>query len=170
MTRSIEKSMLARQAHLLDDLALASVTNARIERYSELEPYYLEFRQDSKLVAILPTVPPEHPLHGHYHYYSVEPIDATRPRLSPVFLIDSTNKRLDSPNWADQPFVFDSEDSSKLEIAKRIQENPIVLFFKGCDDGHVGRRFPSVQDAMDYVDCMLYFEDIFEDELRQAHN
>lgn len=55
------------------------------------------------------------------------------------------------------------------KIKQHMVDNPVVLFFKGCDDGHVGKRFKTKEDAMEYLQLIDVFEDVFDEDL-QYHN
>lgn len=119
-------------------------------------------------------------------------------RLSPVFMYindeknfkDLSQKSTVSP--AIRFFTFDSEDSKLYSYEKEkyspnyhnyhfvkkdgfdkvknhIINHPVVLFFQGCDDGHVGKRFKTELEAMEYLQLLDTFEDIFEEDL-EYHN
>ena len=77
---------------------------------------------------------------------------------------------------------FQKKHSKEFHFVKRegfdtlkqyIVDHPVVLFFKGCDDGHVGKRFKTKEEAFEYLQLIDVFEDVFEDvfdEELQYHN
>lgn len=52
-------------------------------------------------------------------------------------------------------------------MKKHILENPYVLIFKGCDDGHVGLRFSSKDEVYSYLKSLEVFENVFENESKK---
>ncbi len=63
-------------------------------------------------------------------------------------------------------FIFDSEfyrtDDERSVYLHHFRKHPIVVLFFGCDDGHVGMRFATRNDAMDFLNSLEVFEDVFE--------
>ena len=63
-------------------------------------------------------------------------------------------------------FIFDSEfcrtDDERGVYLHHFRKHPIVVLFFGCDDGHVGMRFATRNDAMDFLNSLDVFEDVFE--------
>jgi hypothetical protein len=154
----LREELHVRTAKRLEQEAL---TNPRLAAFKDVDPYFWSFGSGSRLVALVPVADKNHPLHGQHDYYSTAR-SSGEGRLAPAFLIE--------PHETDpEVFIFDSERRCG-QTAEHLKDNPVVLIFKGCDDGHVGRRFQSVQDAMDYLDCMLCFEDIFQDSEIAYHN
>ena len=86
------------------------------------------------------------------------------------FLFDSEYSKLFS--YEKKPHSQEYHTVKKPGFDEKIKEfeaKPVVLFFLGCDDGQVGKRFNTQQDAMEYLQLLDVFEDIFEDEL-EHHN
>jgi hypothetical protein len=162
ITRAQEKQMDIENKKYFDDLSNRALTNPLLKNFEKLNPYFLSFGAPGRasLVAVLPVAEIGHPRFEQHDYFSCPSKDGG-PRLSPVFLIDHSWITHHNP-----PFQFDSEKLSMSEI----EQNPVCLLFHGCDDGHVGKRFKTHQDAMDYLNCMLVFEDIFDDEAIAYHN
>ncbi|NCQ52374.1 hypothetical protein GW796_10935 [archaeon] len=89
----------------------------------------------------------------------------------------SENWKLDKYKYS---FLFDSEERclwhyvSKVnepskyikspffdDMVEHILKNPIVCFFHGCDDGHVGLRFPTQEKMFEFLDKLECFDNIF---------
>lgn len=129
--------------------------NTRLANALELFPdstsYGWRFLDAFQLFAIIPSTSNDHSyfaLKGH----------------GVAFLADYTGVPMD------QRFIFDSEHTylsgaaTKPKEAYRahIEANPVVLFFYGGDDGHVGMRFASEQAAAEFVDLLDSFDDVFD--------
>ena len=152
-----------------------------LELIEKLPEYYRTFISDSKLVTVLKalTLGDEHAM----SYYSVGSTACNDERYSPVFMF--TNPALAAEDLMDTKqriFLFDTEwsklysyvrskyDQKKLKRVKsenydavraHIDAHPVALFFKGCDDGHVGMRFKTEQEAMEFLSLLDVFEDVF---------
>lgn len=130
--------------------------NTRLAKAFDLFPdsksYGWRFVDKFKLAAILPTKGID-----HHSYYALRGHGV-------AFLGDFTEVPLD------KQFVFDSEYSYLHGAAQKpkdayqahIASNPVVLFFYGGDDGHVGMRFASQEAALAFVDVLDCFEDVFD--------
>lgn len=136
--------------------------------------YYKSFCNEAIYLGCLPALDDDHILANSY--YSVGIKYQPSKNAAPTFYIPPV------PWFGDGSlFVFDSE-SSRLEgtketnpemhqqILENIDKNPHVLFFKGCDDGSVGLRFPTMQSLYDYVNSLYYFEEVFQNERLQYYN
>lgn len=81
-----------------------------------------------------------------------------------AFLANETNTPLH------ERFVFDSErvymngviPKLKQAYQAHLEANPVVVFFRGSDDGHVGMRLTSEQDARHFIDMLTSFDDVFD--------
>lgn len=52
----------------------------------------------------------------------------------------------------------------KIEkIIKYKEENPYILFFHGCDDGHHLKRFKDHESAMEFLELVETFEDVLSE-------
>ncbi len=151
--------------------------NPLLKLYDKLDDYYKEWILDSKLVATIPALPIDDKRSQSY-FASGE--------VSAVFMYE--NNPYDE-NDKKRFFLFDSEDSKLFSYEKKphsqehhivkkpnfdekikyYNDNPIVLFFLGCDDGHVGKRFKTKNDAMEFLQLLDVFEDVFEFPL-EHHN
>lgn len=142
--------------------------------------YFKKFVSGSNLLGFIPVQD-----HEQHSYYSVECEHPIYKRVVPVFAVPP--KRVQQvyikskQTMVEQPvpeFVFDSEDSKlrskQKEVAeamqKHIEENPFVLFFMGCDDGHKGMRFKNEQEAMEYLQMFDFFDEIINEKNMQNHN
>ncbi len=129
--------------------------NTRLDNAFEVFPnassYGWRFIEKFKLVALVPAKGDEH------SYYALRGHGA-------AFLADETTTPMD------KRFVFDSEHhylrgaGTKPQQAYQahIESHPVVVFFYGCDDGHVGMRFPTEQQARDFIGMLDHFEDVFD--------
>lgn len=173
-----------RQQHIMDMDAKyheLAKTNPLFAMYAELEDYYKEFL-DFELVAVLPALPVDHP--KSQTYYASGTVSAVFMKKNPVydtenetfaprklFIFDSEFGKLyryeKKPHSKDHHFV---KQPTYDEMVAHLNANPVVVFFHGCDDGHVGLRFKSEKDAMEYIQAMDVFEDVFEDGTLQNHN
>lgn len=188
--KRMEEKLIAVEEQILND----SLTNPLLERAGEVPDYYKTWIDGSKLVAVLPALNKDHP--DSRSYYSVgvikDSIEDDNIRVSPVHMLinekfyDVVEDQYDPLN---KFFLFDTESSKlyayekmphsqknhlvkKADFAKNMQyiiDHPVVLFFKGCDDGHVGKRFKTQEEAFEYLQMIEVFEDIFDEEL-QYHN
>ncbi len=124
-------------------------------------PYYLEFLH-GKLVAVIEGLPEDDPECQKY-YQSCNGVSA-------VFLLVNHPEYNPKPRLRSEYFVFDEEydgciheDSIiRAESIAYVTNNPYILYFKGSDDGSVGLRFPSEEAAMNYLNSLVYFEQVFE--------
>jgi len=57
---------------------------------------------------------------------------------------------------------FSLEESKRHAILNNQKENPYVLFFHGCDDGHCALRFKNEQAAKEFLTLVETFEDVIE--------
>lgn len=173
-----------------------ALTNPLLENAQKLPDEYKTWIDGSKLVAVLPALNDDSP--NAQGYYSVKALSKDNitmsERISPVFLYINSPGFEDlslNPSQTNQRrfFTFDSEDNklytyekkphsqtyhfvkrSNFETLKQyIIDNPVVLYFHGCDDGHVGKRFKTEIEAMEYLQMIDVFEDIFSDNL-EHHN
>ena len=140
----------------------------------KIDDYYKTFSK-AILLGCLPALDANHPMSRSY--YAVEIVDTTDKITSPVFYVCPGKWFSDSS----LPFIFDSEYSkmyvdNKLThdndhpIIKNAIANPHVLFFHGCDDGHVGLRFKTFKLAMKYLNSLHYFEEVFKNPNLLYHN
>jgi hypothetical protein len=178
-------------AQILND----SLTNPLLKRVGEVPDYFKRFIEGSRLVAVLPALEKDNP--NSQSYYSVGSIqngsEQDQIRISPVHMYinenfeDLTKQKTDYN--INRCFTFESENSKLYsyekmphsqkshfvkrqtfeEMKEHIIANPVVLFFMGCDDGHVGKRFKNKEEAFEYLNLIDVFEDIFDKEL-QHHN
>ena len=188
--KKIEEKLLKINEQILND----SLTNPLLKRAREVPDYYKYWINDSKLVAVIPALDLEDP--RSQSYYSVGSLEngdeAQKIRISPVHMyindsfIDISEGQNNNLN---RTFLFDTESSKLYSYEKKkhskeyhyvkregfdtlkqyIVDHPVVLFFKGCDDGHVGKRFKTKEEAFEYLQLIDVFEDVFDEEL-QYHN
>lgn len=194
--RNFQKKMLA---HMNKKLELAneqilndSLTNPLLERAGEIPGYYKTWIDGSKLIAVLPALSlDDERAQSYYSVGSIKNEGAENIRISPVFIyLNEEFKELNDNKFEGSKFfLFDTEfdklysyekkkhtqeyhfvKKDSFEVMKNhIVENPVVLFFKGCDDGHVGKRFKTQEEAFEYLQMIDVFEDIFDEDL-QCHN
>lgn len=192
--RLYQKQEEARLKELHEKMLNESLTNPLLKRYEEVPEYYRTWIREAELVAIIPALEKDNP--KSRGYFSVGSLvngeKNDQIRVSPVFMyvndgfFDSTTEEY---NPEIKCFIFDSEVSKlyihqkKLhsqqyeyikkdtfeEVKAHIIANPVVLYFKGCDDGHVGKRFKNKEEALEYLQLIDVFEDIFDEDL-QYHN
>ena len=129
--------------------------NTRLDNAFEVFPdassYGWRFIEKFKLVALIPAKGEEH------SYYALRGHGV-------AFLADETGVPID------KHFVFDSEHhylqgaGTKPQQAYQahIESNPVVVFFYGCDDGHVGMRFASQAQAREFIGMLEDFDDVFD--------
>lgn len=129
--------------------------NTRLANVSEIFPdsssYGWNFLDNFQMLAIVPTKSDDH------SYYALKGHGV-------AFLADYTGVPLD------KQFIFNSEStylngaSGKPKDAyhAHIMDNPVVVVFHGCDDGHVGMRFSSKDAAVAFVDVLDTFDDVFD--------
>jgi hypothetical protein len=171
-----------------------SLVNPLLKRYEELPDYFRTWRREAELVAVIPALNPDD--ERARSYYSVGTIqngeEDKRIRVSPVFMYIN-EEYFDSTTNNYHPhikcFTFDSEESKLYsyektkhsqdyhyvkkdnyeEIKAYIISHPVVLYFQGCDDGHVGKRFKTKEEAFEYIQLLDVFEDVFDEDL-EYHN
>ena len=167
-----------------------SKINKMLDRHVELPAFFKEWITGSRLVAVIPALNLDD--EKSQPYYSVASLKNPEGepeiiRVSPVYMfINEGFKDFSDPQkmFAGRNFIFDTEFDKLFsyqknhyvkvptfdEMKAHLELNPVVLFFHGCDDGHVGKRFKTEADAIEYIQCMNVFEDIFEDCEIQRHN
>jgi hypothetical protein len=183
-SKLFDKKLQLQQKQLDDYYFQKMKNNPLLKNYDQLTTYFKKWMDGSELVAVIPTLAPQDPKSRSYY--------ASCNQLSAVFLYQNQPYHLGDENLYGKArfFLFDSECEHLFSFQKKqnsqsfeaipkenfekqmniINQNPFVLFFKGCDDGHVGKRFPTEKDAMEYLQIMDYFEEIFEDKDLQYHN
>lgn len=159
-------------------------TNPLLKNYPLLTDYFKQWIDGSELIAVIPTLDDTDPKRRSY-YSSIN-------QLSAVFLYKNNPYHLSDENLygKERFFLFDSEYENLFTLQKNpysknfesvpkdnfekkmniINQKPFILFFKGCDDGHVGKRFATEKDAIEYLQLINSFEEIFEDKDLQYHN
>lgn len=166
-----------RIANIDEQIAIEVVNNPLLKLYDKLDDYYKEWIQDSKLVAVIPALPVDDKRNQHYYasgdvsavfMYENNPYDETDKKR--FFLFDSEYSKLFS--YEKKPHSKEYHTVKKPDFEQKIKyynDNPIVLFFLGCDDGHVGMRFKTKTNAMEFLQMLTVFEDVFEFPL-EHHN
>jgi hypothetical protein len=89
-----------------------------------INDYYMKY-SDGELLGFMPCSTVEN---NYAKYFSVETTKGSR--VVPVFYMKS--------------FVFDSDKSD--------DDRGPALFFKGCDDGHMGLHFKDRDEALKWID------------------
>lgn len=140
----------------------------------KIDDYYKKFINQSTLLGCIPALNIDHPMSRSY--YAVEVLDTELEAAAPVFYIPPG-----SYYGGQTTFIFDDEDqilsrtkTTDIEqynkMLDNINKNPHVLFFHGCDDGHVGLRFKTFKLAMKYLNSLHYFEEVFKNPNLLYHN
>ncbi len=200
LTKEQRKYMEARRTKMekMEEQILKDLrTNKMLERHIELADYFKYWIDGARLVAVIPALDlDDEKCQSYYSVGSLKNPEGTPEniRISPVYMyVNDCFTDYSEPQEAKagrRNFVFDTEDSKLYSYEKvkhsqeyhfvkkptfeamkaHIEAHPVVLFFYGCDDGHVGKRFKTQEDAFEYLECMNVFEDIFEDSDIQHHN
>jgi len=181
INNSLDKSL--KSAQWAEFLA-CNINNVLLEKAPYL-PDYFRTHGSGELVAVIPALDSDNP--RAQTYYSVPHISDACTRLAPAFLFDNSTT-IASPQLFDldeskKPhyfkenlFLFHSEASCLYNYQKgyfantlfsdmkqHIIDNPYAVLFKGCDDGHVGKRFGSREKAEDFLLNLQFFDAIFDD-------
>ena len=160
MKKSAQREHQRRQQHRWNDFVAhiraeqeAGNTQlaAAFEVFPNLGSYGWDWLEDFRLVALIPAQAPEH------RYYAMRGYGA-------AFLADQTDKPMG------KRFVFDSEFQYLLGADSRakaayhayLESHPVVVFFRGGDDGHVGMRFATEPDARHFLGMLESFDDVFD--------
>ena len=138
--------------HISREQAAGNTRLANVfEIFPDAKSYGWQFIEKFDMVAIVPAKTTDH------SYYALQGHGV-------AFLANYTGVE------SEKQFIFDSEHTylggaaakPKEAYHAHIAENPVVLFFHGCDDGHVGMRFASKASAMTFIDVLDSFEDVFD--------
>lgn len=133
------------QAHLTAEAANPLLSKAK-ELFPTIDSYGWYFLERFKMAAIIPS-------NGEQSYYALQGHGV-------AFISDESTQE------EAHQFIFDSEfyrtDEELGVYMHHFRTHPIVVFFFGCDDGHVGMRFATRQNALEFLNAMEVFEDIFE--------
>ncbi len=80
------------------------------------------------------------------------------------FLFESENSRLFNYETSKyNPNRTHCVKASTYDAYKAyLKAHPVAVIFKGCDDGSVGLRFKTKDDAMEFLSCLTVFEDVFD--------
>ena len=160
MKKSAQREHQRRQQHRWNDFVAhiraeqqAGNTQlaAAFEVFPSLGSYGWDWLEDFRLVALIPAQAPEH------RYYAMRGYGAG-------FLADQTAKPVD------KRFVFGSEFQYLLGADSRakaayhayLESHPVVVFFRGGDDGHVGMRFATEHDARQFLSIFQSFDEVFD--------
>ena len=121
------------------------------ELFPRIDSYGWYLLERFKMAAIIPS-------NGEQSYYCVGGYGV-------AFISDESTRR------GEDRFIFDSEffarESCSTEQKREVYSHhfrtrPVVVFFLGCDDGHVGMRFATRDDAMSFLRSLDVFEDVFK--------
>lgn len=86
----------------------------------------------------------------------------------PEFQTESEYYAAQEQEWSEKGLPhkksFSFSEDRRQAILKNRTENTYILFFHGCDDGHMALRFKNERDAFDYLAIVESFEDITENE------
>lgn len=136
-------------------------------KYSELlDDYYLSYVNEFILYKIILALPNEHP--DAQPYFTCK-IENGENRLSPVFIRDDTNTEQSSKfvfcTEEQHMYVYDNQHNRSQspiieDIWQYINDNPYVVFFHGCDDGHTGLRFKTKELMIEFIESLSYYEDV----------
>lgn len=124
--------------------------------------YYTKYMTEfnCKFLGFVPALPDNN--HWSQSYYCIRDRtdDAELRRYSPVLYLH-TDK-----------FLFDSEYTIAKyeECLAKYESKRHILFFVGCDDGHVGLRFESKEQALEYYENLVFFEQVFNHPNIKYHN
>lgn len=122
----------------------------KISLLEKLAPYYTGHFPNLKstLVGFLESDPRSV---SRYAYYSIENPDNREELFSLVFLIE---------NGLGQAFLSDYTGNKFFK--EYISENPVMLFYLGCDDGSVIKIFPSTEAALEFLKTNPHFSTMME--------
>ena len=150
---------------------------------------YTKWISGSTLLGTIPALHPSNP--KSQSYYSVTTNDGMQVGVAFLYV---NNNILPSDIHDNIPlhqliipqmFIFDTEFNKLVkyncdgtyrklptyeDTARKVNENPVVLFFHGNDDGHVGFRFGTIEQATTFLNTLVVFEDVFSYTAIQYHN
>lgn len=153
---------------------MTTTENPLMIHFPDLEDYYKRgWIKGSELVAVLPALPPDHPKSQPYYASG---------RFSAVYMYinDDDYAGAEKSSSGRRFYLSDQEHFNMYmyvqkeknhigyqapnfyQTLQNVLSRPVVLFFHGCDDGHVVLRFESREKAMDYLSNLTVFEDVFE--------
>lgn len=131
----------------------------------EVPEYYKRSGTHCEFLGFLPMIDDRH------SYYTVENIGtcSVYNRVSPVFGELNTVIMTDSERWYEDPISDGAREESRLqheyyrdEILQRVKNCPYCVWFIGCDDGDTFMRFESKETAMEFLNSVFSFDEIFE--------
>lgn len=150
--------------------------NNKLKYIDKIEDYFKKYRE-KELFTILPAL--ESIDSEAQPYYSVGLFSDDNIRVSPVFLL--INPDFDVSNFEEREDIlfFDSESpyvyetniygitrrkkaKNFEEIVNYVAQHPVMLIFKGCDDGDIAKRFKTKEEAIEFLSLLEKFEDVFE--------
>lgn len=141
-------------------------SNPKMTNTANLDSYYYTWRAKSELIGFVPALPAgtENSQYG----YSVKLNDSDN-SVAPAFYYYGLNCQPNEPIFFFDEECYNDKDQ-KEEYRNYCTEHCHILFFLGCDDGHVGLRFKTKKAALNYVENLVIFEDVFKEEKLLYHN
>lgn len=150
--------------------------NNKLKYINQIEDYFKKYREKEPF-TILPAL--EYHDRDAQPYYSVGIISDDNIRVSPVFLLVNPDFNISNFETTKNIFIFDNENPYVYEtniygttrkqkaknfdeIVNHIAQHPVMLIFKGCDDGDIAKRFKTKEDAIEFLALLEKFEDIFQ--------
>jgi len=150
--------------------------NNKLKYINHIDDYFKKYRGND-IFTIIPALSAGHK--NAHSYYSVSLNSDENIRVSPVFLLVNPDFNVSNFETTKNIFLFNNEDpyiyqrnpygtirkkkaKNFDEIVNHIAQHPVMLIFKGCDDGHIAKRFKTKEEAIEFLSLLEKFEDIFE--------
>lgn len=133
-------------------------------------PEYYKTRSGCELLGFMPAL--DHERHSYYTVENIHP-NAEYLRVSPVFGKFSDTKT-DLEYWYEKPPGKGMKEEHRLqhefyrdEFLERLETHKYCVWFEGCDDGDSFMRFESKEKALEFLEEIELFDEIYEHPLRQ---
>lgn len=158
---------------------LKTFESNKLKFINEISIFFKQWRYGSELLTIIPALNEKD--EKSRSYYSVETLSCDK-RVSPVFFYVNPEFSIDSELSDRYDIVIFDKEYSKLftyqpseylkmkkiklptyeEQLSYIINHPFILLFKGCDDGHIVKRFKTKEEAYKFLSLLEVFEDVFD--------
>ena len=105
-------------------------------------------------------------------YYSMNNIGTNSDfeRITPVLGEYRDNIRTDLEYWYLDDFKKGGREEDRLQhemyrddYIERIETHQYCVWFVGCDDGDLFMRFKTKEDALEYLECVDFLDEVYKD-------
>lgn len=106
--------------------------------------FFSRWLEHHELIGIIDVTPDDS---AHWGYYALQTNNPTTAHVSLAYLLNDVPS-----NFLDAPELFNDF----------LTRHPVIVYFPGCDDGHVARVFQTQDEAKQFVKNLTHFGALFD--------